>query len=50
MSYWLSNTSTLLILMQRNLKGAGVSGATPHRRPPPQVSLVGRMTMVLDFM
>ncbi|XP_062149506.1 myosin-6-like [Alnus glutinosa] len=45
MSYWLSNTSTLLILMQRNLKGFGVSGATPHRRPPPQVSLVGRMTM-----
>ncbi|XP_059433666.1 myosin-6-like [Corylus avellana] len=45
MSYWLSNTSTLLILLQRYLKGAGVSGATPHRKPPPPTSLLGRMTM-----
>ncbi|XP_021893807.1 myosin-6-like [Carica papaya] len=43
MAYWLSNTSTLLFLLQQSLKAAG-SGATPHRKPP-TTSLFGRMTM-----
>lgn len=45
MAYWLSNTSTLLFLLQRSLKVAGASGATPHRKPPVPTSLFGRMTM-----
>ncbi|GMP90505.1 hypothetical protein CsSME_00041604 [Camellia sinensis var. sinensis] len=45
MAYWLSNTSTLLFLLQRSLKTAGASGATPHRKPPAPTSLFGRMTM-----
>ncbi|KAK2993354.1 hypothetical protein RJ640_007621 [Escallonia rubra] len=40
MAYWLCNTSTLLLLLQRSLKAAG---ATP-RKPPPPTSLFGRMT------
>ena len=46
MAYWLSNTSALLYLLQRSLKAAGASGATPHRKPPPPTSFLGRMTMV----
>ncbi|KAA8550677.1 hypothetical protein F0562_002361 [Nyssa sinensis] len=42
MAYWLSNTSTLLFLLQRSLKAAG---ATPHRKPPQPTSLFERMTM-----
>ncbi|XP_059660209.1 myosin-6-like [Cornus florida] len=45
MAYWLSNTSTLLFLLQRSLKTAGAAGATPHRKPPAPTSLFGRMTM-----
>ncbi|CAK7349482.1 unnamed protein product [Dovyalis caffra] len=45
MAYWLSNTSTLLFLLQRSLKAAGASGATPPRKPPSATSLFGRMTM-----
>ncbi|KAK2986359.1 hypothetical protein RJ640_026623 [Escallonia rubra] len=45
MAYWLSNTSTLLFLLQRSVKPAGVAGATPARKPPPPTSLFGRMTM-----
>ncbi|CAB4291371.1 unnamed protein product [Prunus armeniaca] len=45
MAYWLSNTSALLFLLQRSLKGAGATGATPHRKPPAPTSLFGRMTM-----
>ncbi|XP_057964092.1 myosin-6-like [Malania oleifera] len=45
MSYWLSNTSTLLFLLQRSLKPAGVTGAPPRRKPTPPTSLFGRMTM-----
>ncbi|KAB5569830.1 hypothetical protein DKX38_003623 [Salix brachista] len=44
MAYWLSNTSTLLFLLQRSLKAAGAS-ATPQRKPPSATSLFGRMTM-----
>ncbi|GKU86169.1 hypothetical protein SLEP1_g731 [Rubroshorea leprosula] len=45
MAYWLSNTSTLLFLLQRSLKSAGSTGATPSRKPPTPTSLFGRMTM-----
>ncbi|XWS31345.1 hypothetical protein CRYUN_Cryun23aG0068500 [Craigia yunnanensis] len=45
MAYWLSNTSALLFLLQKSLKVAGSSGATPSRKPPPPTSLFGRMTM-----
>ncbi|KAL5796425.1 hypothetical protein ACOSQ2_001245 [Xanthoceras sorbifolium] len=45
MAYWLSNTSTLLFLLQRSLKAGGASGATPHKKPPTATSLFGRMTM-----
>ncbi|XP_018717052.1 myosin-6 [Eucalyptus grandis] len=45
MAYWLSNTSTLLFLLQRSLKGTGSNGSTPHRKPPAPTSLFGRMTM-----
>ncbi|WRX08322.1 IQ motif [Theobroma cacao] len=45
MAYWLSNTSALLFLLQKSLKAAGSSGATPSRKPPPATSLFGRMTM-----
>ncbi|KAJ6898443.1 hypothetical protein NC652_025072 [Populus alba x Populus x berolinensis] len=39
MAYWLSNTSMLLFLLQRTLKG---SGANPNL-PPPPTSFFGRM-------
>ncbi|KAK9288816.1 hypothetical protein L1049_017281 [Liquidambar formosana] len=44
MAYWLSNTSTLLFLLQKSLKATGAAGATPQRKPPPATSLFGRMT------
>ncbi|KAK1266822.1 hypothetical protein QJS04_geneDACA000156 [Acorus gramineus] len=43
LSYWLSNTSTLLFLLQKSLKPAGGSGATPSRKPPTSTSFFGRM-------
>ncbi|KAL2556956.1 Myosin-6 [Forsythia ovata] len=42
MAYWLSNTSTLLFLLQRSLRPAG---STPVRKPQPPTSLFERMTM-----
>ncbi|KAL2488045.1 Myosin-6 [Forsythia ovata] len=45
MTYWLSNTSTLLFLLQKSLKPAGAPSATPVRKPQPPTSLFGRMTM-----
>ncbi|KAJ6981415.1 hypothetical protein NC653_024724 [Populus alba x Populus x berolinensis] len=42
MAYWLSNTSMLLFLLQRTLKG---SGANPNL-PPPPTSFFGRMAKV----
>lgn len=50
MAYWLSNTSTLLFLIQKSLKPGGSVGATPTRKPQPPTSLFGRMTMVLKFL
>ncbi|CAA0815254.1 Myosin-6 [Striga hermonthica] len=42
MAYWLSNTSTLLFLLQKSLKPAG---AIPARKPQAPTSLFGRMAM-----
>ncbi|XP_078427685.1 myosin-6-like [Wolffia australiana] len=44
LAYWLSNTSTLLLLLQRSLKASGTAGAAPRKKPPPPTSLFGRMT------
>ncbi|OAE35798.1 hypothetical protein AXG93_4225s1010 [Marchantia polymorpha subsp. ruderalis] len=44
LAYWLSNTSTLLFLLQRTLKASGAAGGTPQRRRPSSVTLFGRMT------
>lgn len=41
MAYWLSNTSTLLFLLQKSLKPAGSTAATPVK----PTSLFGRMAM-----
>ncbi|KAH7440883.1 hypothetical protein KP509_03G015200 [Ceratopteris richardii] len=46
LAYWLSNTSTLLFLLQRNLKPSGIS-STPQRRPSPSPSLLSRMAQSL---
>ncbi|PWA97995.1 IQ motif, EF-hand binding site [Artemisia annua] len=43
LAYWLSNASTLLLLLQRTLKASGSAGAQQHRRPT-SASLFGRMT------
>ncbi|KAG6757275.1 hypothetical protein POTOM_037582 [Populus tomentosa] len=45
MAYWLSNTSMLLCLLQRTLKG---SGANPNL-PPPPTSFFGRMAKVMRY-
>ncbi|GFZ13480.1 myosin family protein with Dil domain-containing protein [Actinidia rufa] len=37
--------SSFEIFPERSLKAAGASGATPHRKPPPPTSFLGRMTM-----
>lgn len=49
MAYWLSNTSTLLFLIQESLKPGSAVGATPIRKPQPATSLFGRMAMVLEL-
>lgn len=43
LAYWLSNSSTLLIMLQKSLKAAGSSGTTPQKRPQTQSSFLGRM-------
>lgn len=43
LAYWLSNSSTLLIILQKSLKAVGSSGTTPRKRPQPQSSFLGRM-------
>nr|AKT94863.1 Myosin XI B isoform 2 [Populus tomentosa] len=45
MAYWLSNTSILLFLLQRTLKG---SGANPNL-PPPPTSFFGRMAKLTAY-
>uniref|UniRef100_A0A8R7JYT6 Myosin-J heavy chain n=1 Tax=Triticum urartu TaxID=4572 RepID=A0A8R7JYT6_TRIUA len=43
LAYWLSNSSTLLIILQKSLKAVGSTGTTPHKRPQNQSSFLGRM-------
>ncbi|KAE8734661.1 Myosin-9 [Hibiscus syriacus] len=44
LAYWLSNASTLLLLLQRTLKASGDAGMTPQRRRSSSATLFGRMT------
>ncbi|PIN20245.1 Myosin class V heavy chain [Handroanthus impetiginosus] len=44
LAYWLSNASTLLLLLQRTLKASGAAGMTPLRRRSSSASLFGRMS------
>ncbi|CAH8389372.1 unnamed protein product [Eruca vesicaria subsp. sativa] len=43
LTYWLTNTSTLLFLLQRSLKTHGATGASANK-PPQPTSFFGRMT------
>ncbi|KAL0710643.1 hypothetical protein Bca4012_017621 [Brassica carinata] len=43
LTYWLTNTSTLLFLLQRSLKNHSTSSASP-KLPPQPTSFFGRMT------
>ncbi|XP_044494983.1 myosin-17-like [Mangifera indica] len=47
LSYWLSNSSTLLLLLQRTLKASGAASLTPQRRRSTSTSLLGRMSQGL---
>ncbi|KAE8667135.1 Myosin-12 [Hibiscus syriacus] len=47
LSYWLSNSSTLLLLLQRTLKASGAESLTPKRRRSTSASLFGRMSQGL---
>nr|XP_027095305.1 myosin-9-like isoform X2 [Coffea arabica] len=44
LAYWLSNASTLLLLLQRTLKAGGTTGVTTQHRRSPSATLFGRMT------
>ncbi|KAL3649699.1 hypothetical protein CASFOL_006102 [Castilleja foliolosa] len=44
LAYWLSNASTLLLLLQRTLKAGGATGMTPLRRRSSSATLFGRMS------
>ncbi|CAN4113680.1 unnamed protein product [Withania somnifera] len=44
LAYWLSNASTLLLLLQRTLKASGAAGITPQHRRQSSATLFGRMT------
>ncbi|XP_057512502.1 myosin-11-like isoform X2 [Actinidia eriantha] len=45
LAYWLSNASTLLLLLQRTLKAGGAAGMAPQHRRTSSATLFGRMTM-----
>ncbi|KAL6635354.1 hypothetical protein ACP70R_028025 [Stipagrostis hirtigluma subsp. patula] len=47
LAYWLSNTSSLLFLLQRSLKAAGAHGTVSRKKPPQPTSLFGRMAQGL---
>ncbi|PQQ08879.1 myosin-17-like [Prunus yedoensis var. nudiflora] len=47
LAYWLSNTSTLLLLLQHTLKASGAASLTPQRRRTSSASLFGRMSQGL---
>ncbi|KAL9344476.1 hypothetical protein Peur_062151 [Populus x canadensis] len=44
LAYWLSNASTLLLLLQRTLKASGAAGMAPQRRRSSSATIFGRMT------
>ncbi|KAK4482320.1 hypothetical protein RD792_009473 [Penstemon davidsonii] len=44
LAYWLSNASTLLLLLQRTLKAGGAAGAAPQHRRSTSATLFGKMT------
>ncbi|KAH7572097.1 hypothetical protein JRO89_XS04G0200500 [Xanthoceras sorbifolium] len=47
LAYWLSNASTLLLLLQHTLKASGAASLTPQRRRTTSASLFGRMSQGL---
>ncbi|KAJ0031276.1 hypothetical protein Pint_13451 [Pistacia integerrima] len=47
LAYWLSNSSTLLLLLQHTLKATGAASLTPQRRRTTSASLFGRMSQGL---
>ncbi|CAI9100665.1 OLC1v1037811C1 [Oldenlandia corymbosa var. corymbosa] len=47
LTYWLCNTSTLLMLLQHTLKATGAASLTPQRRRSSSASLFGRMSQGL---
>ncbi|PIA26541.1 hypothetical protein AQUCO_09100021v1 [Aquilegia coerulea] len=47
LSYWLSNASTLVFLLQHTLKASGALSSTPQQRRMASTSLFGRMTQGL---
>uniref|UniRef100_A0A452YL75 Myosin-J heavy chain n=1 Tax=Aegilops tauschii subsp. strangulata TaxID=200361 RepID=A0A452YL75_AEGTS len=49
LAYWLSNSSTLLIILQKSLKAVGSAGTTPHKRPQSQSSFLGRMVCSIAY-
>ncbi|KAL6545437.1 hypothetical protein OROGR_009311 [Orobanche gracilis] len=44
LAYWLSNASTLLLLLQHTLKASGAAGMAPLRRRSSSATLFGRMS------
>ncbi|KAM7252457.1 hypothetical protein ACFE04_024340 [Oxalis oulophora] len=44
LAYWLSNASTLLLLLQRTLEASGAAGMAPQRRRSSSATLFGSMT------
>jgi hypothetical protein len=49
LAYWLSNSSTLLIMLQKSLKAAGSTGISPQKRPQTQSSFLGRMVRFINY-
>ncbi|KAL3825345.1 hypothetical protein ACJIZ3_021374 [Penstemon smallii] len=47
LTYWLCNTSTLLMLLQHTLKASGAASLTPQRRRSSSATLFGRMSQGL---
>ncbi|KAJ1687911.1 hypothetical protein LUZ63_019301 [Rhynchospora breviuscula] len=46
LAYWLSNSSTLLLLLQKTLKTSGAVHSTPHRRRTPSTALFSKLPSV----
>jgi myosin-5 len=49
LAYWLSNSSTLLIILQKSLRAVGSTGTTPQKRPQTQSSFLGRMVCSIAY-